>query len=126
MYDANGNYKHVTTDATVNAYEATSPIFEGILKEIRELSKKKPDAIMSVSKVRIINRVLDDLLHFLKNEPSGKYLEKLDEDALPQFSDAVLSMVQFESSLIAFRSRYNVYLEDFMESRWITEEFLAD
>jgi hypothetical protein len=34
-------------------------------------------------KVEIINRVLEDLLAFLKDEPTGKYLELLEEKTLP-------------------------------------------
>ena len=46
---------------------------------------------MSASKVKIINRVLTDLLAILKEEPAGKYLGALDDEALPQVSDAVLA-----------------------------------
>lgn len=117
-------FEHVTTDAIVAAYLSSTPIFEGVLKEVRELSKKKPEATMSASKVKIVNRVLNDLLVFLKNEPAGKYLEALDDQSLPQMSDAVLTMVQFESALNAFRSRYNKYING--EHYWITSELLAE
>jgi hypothetical protein len=40
-------FEFVTTDANVEVYGASKPIFEGILKEVRELSKKKPEATMS-------------------------------------------------------------------------------
>jgi hypothetical protein len=116
-------FEHVTTNAVVEAYTSSSPIFAGVLREVRELSKKKPEATISAGKVKIINRILDDLLSFLKDEPEGKYLEALDDESLPQISDAVLTMVQFESALKSFHSRYhgsirgNVY--------WITSERLA-
>jgi hypothetical protein len=100
-------YEHVTTDAAVRVYESTRPIFQSLLKEIKELSRKKPEATMSAGKVKIINRVLNDLLTILKDEPTGKYLDALDDEALPQMSDAVLTMVQFESALSSFYSRYN-------------------
>ena len=58
-----------TTKESVAIYLATNDIFLGILREIRELSKKKPDAIMSAGKVRIINRVLEDLKQILDKEP---------------------------------------------------------
>lgn len=92
-------FEHVTTNAFVEAYISCKPIFEGVLKEVRELSRKKSEATMSASKVKIVNRILNDLLVFLKEEPSGKYLEALDDASLPQVSDAVLTMVQFESAL---------------------------
>jgi uncharacterized membrane protein YheB (UPF0754 family) len=118
-------YEHITTAKHVETYEASNDIFEGLLQEVRELSKKKPEATMSVGKVKIINRVLSDLLTFLKDEPEGKYLEELDDDTLPQFSDAVLIMVQFETALKKFAGRYHQYVSTFGESEWITEELLA-
>lgn len=117
------DFEDVTTDAAVSTYQASTPIFEGLIKEIRELSRKKPDATMSAGKVKIINRVLNDLLQFLKSEPAGKYLEALDDEALPQVSDAVLIMVQFESALDSFKSRYHRFIKG--QWYWITEEFMA-
>lgn len=117
-------YEHVTRAATVADYRTGSIVFDGLIKEIRELSKKKPDATMSAGKVKIINRVLFDLMNFLKTEPEGKYLEKLDDDALPQVSDAVLVMVQFETALQAFRGRYHKYVAG--KLLWITEEWIAE
>jgi hypothetical protein len=114
-------YEYVTTEAAVEIYESSASIFEGILKEVRELSRKKPDATMNAGKVQIINRVLNDLLVILKDEPAGKYLELLDNGSLHQVSDAVLIMVQFESALESFRERY-FYLYDFGERYWVTEE----
>lgn len=116
-------FSHVTTEAAVQTYRASVPIFDGILKEVRELSKKKPEATMSSSKVALVNKVLVDLLTFLSAEPAGKYLAALDIDALPQMSDAVLTMVQFESALASFRGRYNKNVHG--GRYWITEELLA-
>jgi len=116
-------YKYITKDSVIAEYKSTGIIFEGLLKEVRELSRKKPDATMSSGKVKIINRVLDDLLAFLHGEPEGKYLEKLDDAALPQVSDAVLIMVQFETALDAFKKRYLQRVAG--EMKWITEEWIA-
>lgn len=116
-------FEHITTDAVAETFKSSAPIFEGILKEVRELSKKKPEATMSASKVKLINRVLTDLLTLLKDEPAGKYLDELDEDALPQMSDAVLTMVQFETALNSFQARYRKYV--YGQHYWITHEQLA-
>lgn len=116
-----------TTQEAVSAYLATNHIFLGLMKEIRELSKKKPDAILSAGKVKIVNRVLTDLKKFLDPEPEGKFLDLLDDSDLPQTSDAVLVMVQFESALNSFRERYHKsYKTDGFstKSAWITPEFL--
>ncbi|RVC81498.1 hypothetical protein EN745_09670 [Mesorhizobium sp. M4A.F.Ca.ET.022.05.2.1] len=77
---------------------------------------------MSASKVKLVNRVLADLLIFLKGEPASKYLEELDEDALPQMSDAVLTMVQFETALEAFHSKYHKYFGEYGRHYWLTKE----
>lgn len=122
MKYSSDRFEFVTTDAAAEIYEASNPIFEGILKEVRELSKKKPEATMNSGKVKLINRVLEDLLKILKDEPAGKYLYELDEDALPQVSDAVLTMVQFESALSSFQSRYCEYISDLGQRHWITKE----
>jgi hypothetical protein len=93
------------------------------------LSKKKPEATMSAGKVKIINRVLEDLLVFLKQEPTGKYLELLDDKTLPQMSDAVLAMVQFDTALEAFKGRYYQRVGDEYTGGaryyWITTEQIA-
>jgi hypothetical protein len=77
---------------------------------------------MSAGKVKIVNRILEDLLAILKDEPAGKYLELLDDEALPQMSDAVLTMVQFESALRAFSARYRKHVAG--DVYWITQELL--
>jgi hypothetical protein len=119
-------YKHVTTVANVEIYEASYKSFEVLLKEVRELSRKKPEATMNAGKVKIVNRVLKDLLTFLKDEPEGKYLDELDDDALPQVSDAVLIMVQFETALMKFASRYHEYVPAHDKRAWITKELVAE
>ncbi|WOJ89018.1 hypothetical protein RZS28_14570 [Methylocapsa polymorpha] len=119
-------FEHITTKGAVETYQSSTPIFKGILQEVRGLSKKKPEATMSASKVKIVNRVLADLLTILKDEPAGKYLDVLDDEALPQMSDAVLTMVQFETALSAFYSRYHQYISVTRKSYWITEELLAE
>lgn len=110
----------------MEVYEAGQSIFQGLLKEIRELSRKKPDATMNPGKVKLINRVLVDLLTILKGEPTGKYLEVLDDESLPQISDALLVMVQFESALQAFEDNYFRKIEQFGQRYWITDQFVAD
>jgi hypothetical protein len=119
-------YEHVTTNAAVETYETSSGIFGSLLTEVKELSKKRPEATMSAGKVKIINKVVEDLLTFLKEEPTGKYLDRLDDETLPQMSDAVLVMVQFESALGSFKERYYKYMDEFREHVWITKENLAE
>lgn len=112
-----------TTDAKVEAYRASIEVFRGLLSEIRELSKKKPDASMSAMKVRLVNRVLKPLRDALSDEPEGKFLDLLDDEALPQVSDAVLVMVQFERAAHSYQNRYhNFDLAGDSDSGWVTVE----
>lgn len=121
-------FEHVTTDAAVAVYDSATGVFVALLKEVRELSKKKPDATLSANKVNLINNVLTDLIGILKAEPEGKYLAVLEDDELPQVSDALLMMVQFDTALDAFKDRYYEYIKyDTYDGEhfWITEEQLA-
>ena len=122
-------FEHITTNEAVATYEATNDIFSGLIREVRELSKKKPDAILSTGKVKIINRVLTDLKGLLEKEPEGKFLDLLDDQELPQTSDAVLVMVQYETALRAFHSRYTERVNwpyRKSEIEWITPELVAE
>ena len=116
-------FEHITSESVIAVYDASSGVFAGILSEMRELSKKKPDVTLNNKKVEIINRVLGDLLSFLKEEPEGKYLDLLDDEELPQNSDAVLVMVQYEKAITAFSGRYHGRILG--EYDWITEERLS-
>jgi hypothetical protein len=80
---------------------------------------------MSPAKVKLINRVLTDLFGFLREEPEGKYLEELDGETLPQVSDALLVMVQFDAALTKFKNRYQTYNDMTREHSWVTQESLV-
>ena len=115
-------FEHITTEDIVAAYDASCGVFYGLMTEMRELSKKKPDATLNKSKVKLLNRVLQDIHNILKSEPEGKYLDLLNDDELPQNSDAVLVMVQYERALSGFKNRYHQYHNS--KKYWITKERL--
>ena len=118
------SFPNVTTEKNVEEYKASHHVFNSLLIEVKELSKKKPDASMSAGKVKIINRVLQNLLMVLEGQPDAKYLEVLDDSVLPQVSDAVLVMVQFEAALDSFKSRHDRPFEGYGR-QWVTEEFIG-
>ena len=121
------DFEHITTDAAVQTYDAATGVFSALLSEVRELSKKKPDATLSASKVKLINNVLTDLLSILEQEPEGKYLHVLEDESLPQVSDALMMMVQFNAALVTFKKRYYQSVKIGYASRgqhWITKETL--
>ena len=118
------DFDHVTNDAVIETYGPARSVFTVLLREVRELSKKKPEATLSASKVKLVN----DLLTFLSSEPEGRYLDALKDDDLPQVSDALLMMVQFDAALDAFKARYykRISSELYAEKFWITEELVAE
>ena len=118
--------QHTTTEAKVAGFDASSGVFGGLMQEMRELSKKKPDATLSENKVKILNRILADIGAVLKDEPEAKYLDLLDDEQLPQNSDAVLVMVQHERALAAFKERYYVRVTLLGEYRWVTEDVVEE
>jgi len=123
------DFEHITTTDSVKTYDSAKGVFDALLHEIRELSKKKPDATLSKSKVNLINAVLIDLLTILNREPEGKYLRVLEDDDLPQVSDALMMMAQFNAALMAFRVRYYKRVKTGYaryENYWITEDFLEE
>ena len=122
--------KNITTEEAIATYNATHNIFVGLIKEVRELSRKKPDATLSQGKVKLINRVLVDLKGILEKEPEYKFLDLLDDEELPQTSDAVLVMVQYESALASFSNRYHRRVRDNINHRtryvWLTEQLTLE
>ena len=114
----------VTTDEAVAVYLSGRGIFHGLLSEMRELCKKKADATLSKSKVSILNRIMVDLRGILQSQPEGKYLDLLDDEDLPQNSDAVLVMVQYETALHAFYRRYHFSVGG--HEIWRTEKQLEE
>lgn len=61
-------------------------------------------------KIKMVNRVLEPLNELLKNEPSHKFLDVLNEDDMPTNSDVVLIISQYEKALLNFKNKY--YLID--------------
>ncbi|MFU8779331.1 MAG: hypothetical protein ACNA7M_16970, partial [Roseovarius sp.] len=53
-----------------------------------------------------------------------KYLEELDDKALPQVSDALLVMVQFKTALSSFATRHKTKDTYSGPTYWVTEERL--
>ncbi|WP_210162193.1 hypothetical protein [Methyloferula stellata] len=111
--------KLFTSRKNADAYDAIIAVFTALYKELKDLGKKKPEALLSKSKVDLINRVLVDAKACLEGQAEAKYLDLLDDDALPQYGDAILAMSQYEGALSAFRSRY--YGFDGTEYNWFVE-----
>jgi hypothetical protein len=98
--------KFYTTEEKVQTYEKVIDVFGELFKELKELGKKKPEQTLSSTKVKIINRVLVDVMECLEKQDNHKYLELLEDDTLPQYGDAILILSQFEGALNSFKERH--------------------
>ena len=93
-----------------------------IYSEMKEFAKKKPDEPLNKFKVKMINRVLEQIKEIIKNEPTNEFLDLLDEDALPSNSDTILIIGQFNAAMKQFREKYNKWDSRFMDDVWSTKE----
>ena len=105
MTDSGGTW--LPTQAIVDRFLLHLRMLESLAKEVRELSKKKQQDALNVTKVQLVNRVLKPLKYEILAElPSSAFLDLLDEDLLPTNSDAVLVISQYEAALAEFRSEF--------------------
>jgi hypothetical protein len=107
----------------VEKYYYLSGMLNSALQEMREFSKKKQDGIVSATKIKLLNRLLIEIKTVVEREPSNGYLDLLSEQELPQNSDAVLILGQFQAALKSFESRNHRFVGG--ATRWVTQEWLA-
>jgi hypothetical protein len=74
-------------------------MLEAARREMTELSKKKQDGIVNTLKIKMLNRLLNELSKVIENDPSSAFVDMLDEETLPQNSDAVLVLSQWQAAL---------------------------
>jgi hypothetical protein len=108
---------YYTTQEKADSYDNLAPVFRSVYEEIQELCKKKPEATLNKTKVALINRIFVDVKDFLNGMPVTKYLELLEDDNLPQYSDVVLVLAQYAAGLNQFRSRHYGYF--LHEDQWV-------
>ncbi|CAM4297982.1 hypothetical protein [Paenibacillus typhae] len=97
---------NLPTVEIVAKFEMLAPMLESALFEMREFSKKKQDGVLNPLKVKIINRLLVDIKDVLSSDKSTNYLDLLDDELLPQNSDAVLVLGQFKAAMEQFKNKY--------------------
>lgn len=112
----------MATKAQTNLYDTTRPLLDALYEEMQELSKKKPDATLSESKIKLINRLLEDIRIVLTKEADFKYLDLLVDDSLPQNSDVVLMLSQYTAAMERFHSNYYGWDESANKFRWFASE----
>lgn len=114
--------KNLPTEREIEKFEILYPMLESIHNEMQDFAKKKQDGVLNELKVKLINSLLDDIKEILKKEESSKYLNLLDNDTLPQNSDAVIIISQYLSSMHVFQGKYHGWDERVQEHRWFTKE----
>lgn len=119
------------TEKTIEDYNLLKDMLNSQRNEFDLLSKKKADGQLNSMKIKMVNRVLEPLKEIFKEEESYSFLDTLNEDEMPTYSDVVLIISQFETAIAEFKNRY--YLKDvFLSSgysptyRWMTEECPPD
>lgn len=110
------------TEEEATTYDRLVPLLAAAHREMSELSKKKQDGIVNALKIRNINRLLRELKKLLDNDPSRDFVELLDEEGLPENSDAVLLLSQWQAALGQYKDRHYGYDMPRGERRWFTVE----
>jgi len=108
-----------TTADKASTHDTTMPLLESMYTEFKDLSKKKPDAAVSKSKINIANRLLEKVRLVLNDEDSIEFLDLLDEDDVPQVSDVTLILSQYVAAMTAFHKKY--YGWNGLEHDWFTK-----
>lgn len=110
--------KETTTSDKAATHDTTMPLLVSMYSEFKELSKKKPDAAVSKSKINIANRLLARVRTILNDEESIDFLDLLDEDDVPQVSDVTLILSQYVAAMKEFHNKYHGW--DGSEHKWFT------
>ncbi len=110
------------TQEETAVFDCLVPLLTAAHREMSELSKKKQDGIVNALKIRNINRLLVELGKLLENDPSRSFVELLDEDSLPENSDVVLLLSQWQAALAQYKARHYGHDKERYEERWFTIE----
>ncbi len=103
---AEGTYTKKEIEDLGARYEAISSLFRAMASDIRTLSSKKPEGLLNPRKIATVNRILTELLEILEKEPTKPYLENVEEDHVPQYSDVAMIVGQYEAALGTFKKQY--------------------
>lgn len=109
MAKKSNNGKYLPSKADVMKFIMLYDFLESAYVEMKDFSKKNPDAALNERKVKSLNRILKDIKEILANEPTASYMDILDEEMLPSNSDVVLTMSQYRSALENYRKKYRHY-----------------
>ncbi len=115
--------ENLPTEEQVARFDMLVPLLNSAFEEMSEFAKKKQDGVLNPLKVKLLNRLLCDVKAVLESDPTTAYLDLLDEETLPQNTDAVLILGQYRGALQQFRQRfYGRETRTDIEQRWFTKE----
>lgn len=109
MAKKSGIEEYLPSKADVMNFIMLYDFLESAYIEMKDFSKKSPDAALNERKVKSLNRILKDIKNILQNEPTASYMNILDEEMLPSNSDVVFTMSQYRSALENYRKKYRRY-----------------
>ncbi|MGC5322773.1 hypothetical protein ACPXB5_29040 [Micromonospora arida] len=118
----NDGFSPSPTDEQAATYDQLFPMLEAAHREMTELSKKKQDGIVNALKIKVLNRLLGELSKVIEKDPSHAFVDMLDEETLPQNSDAVLILSQWQAALKQYKDRHHGRDSSTHELRWFTVE----
>ena len=117
------------TEKNIEEYKLLKDMPSSQRIEYDLLSKKKVDGQLNSMKIKMVNRVLEPLKEICKHEESYEFLDVLNEDEMPTYSDVVLIISQFKTAISEFKSKYKIRDEfqsayrGYTVTRWMTQEF---
>jgi hypothetical protein len=110
------------TEEQAAAYDRLVPMLVAAHREMSELSKKKQDGVVNTLKITMLNRLLSELSKVIADDPSYAFVDMLDTETLPQNSDAVLVLSQWQAALSQYKERHHGYDNVHGGHRWFTVE----
>ena len=110
------------TEEETAKFDMLEKLLDSSYTEMKEFSKKKPDELLNKFKVTSLNRILGPIKELLGNQPTASFLDLLDEDTIPSYSDSILIIAQFQSAMAQFKSLYHGKTTQYGSHRWFTKE----
>lgn len=99
--------KNRPTKKQTQEYEMLSKLLDSLKLELKEFAKKKPDESLNKLKIKMINRLLKQIKEILKREETDQFLDLLDEETIPSYSDSVMVISQYRAAMDQFKSLYH-------------------
>lgn len=110
-----------TTQEKADAFDSFFEVFVHLFRDLKAMGNKKPTETLNESKVVMINRILKDMQECMTGEPEHKYLDLLDSETLPQYSDTILILAQYEGALKGFKEKHFGWDNVEHKDRWFIE-----